>query len=126
MPPVTLACNAMATRFEIVLHGDNPVALRAAGEEALDEIERLEAQLSLYRPTSEIAHLNARAAREPVRVTPAVFALLQHAQQLHHETGGAFDISVAPLVRCWGFMGDTGRMPAPEDVAEARCKVGMH
>jgi thiamine biosynthesis lipoprotein len=32
----------MATRFEIVLHGENPVALRAAGEEALTEIERLD------------------------------------------------------------------------------------
>ena len=35
MPPVTVACHAMATRFEIVLHGENPAALRAAGEEAL-------------------------------------------------------------------------------------------
>ena len=59
MQTVALACNAMATRFEIVLHGDHPVALRAAGEEALDEIERLERQLSLYRPSSEIARLNA-------------------------------------------------------------------
>src|SRR6185436_12336620 len=104
MPPVTLACNAMATRFEIVLHGDNPVALRAAGEEALREIERLEAQLSLYRPASEIFHLNARAAREPVKVSPALFALLQRAKRLHEETDGAFDITIAPLVRCWGFM----------------------
>src|SRR5207302_637620 len=66
MPPVTLARHAMATRFEIVLHGGNPVALRAAGEEALEEIARLEDQLSLYRPSTEIAHLNSRAAREPV------------------------------------------------------------
>jgi thiamine biosynthesis lipoprotein len=56
------------------------VSLRAAGEEALDEIERLEAQLSLFKPASEISRLNSRAAREPVRVTPAVFGLLQHAQ----------------------------------------------
>ena len=40
----------MATRFEILLHGEKEAALRAAGEEALDEVERLEAQLSLYRP----------------------------------------------------------------------------
>jgi FAD:protein FMN transferase len=116
----------MATRFELVLHGDNPVALRAAGEEALEEIDRLEAQLSLYRPSSEITHLNARAALEPVRVTPSLFALLQQAQKLHEETRGAFDITVAPLVRCWGFMGGTGRLPKPEEVAEARAKVGMH
>ena len=47
MQTVTLARHAMATRFELVLHGENAVALRAAGEEALDEIERLEDRLSL-------------------------------------------------------------------------------
>jgi thiamine biosynthesis lipoprotein len=125
MPPVTLARNAMATRFEIVLHGENPVALRAAGEEALDEIEQLEARLNLYRPSSEIAHVNALAAQEPVRVTPGLFALLQHAQKLHTESLGAFDITIAPLVRCWGFMGGTGQLPQAEAVAEARSKVGM-
>lgn len=115
----------MATRFEIVLHGDNPVALRAAGEEALDEIDRLEAQLSLYRPTSEIAHVNARAAREPVHVSPPVFHLLEHARRLTVETGGAFDITIAPLVRCWGFMGGKGRMPDAGAIEDARSKVGM-
>jgi thiamine biosynthesis lipoprotein len=115
----------MATRFEVVLHGDNPVALRAAGEEALRLVEQLEAQLSLFRASSEIALLNARAAREPVRVTPILFALLQQAQKLHEESSGAFDITIAPLVRCWGFMGGDGRMPRPEEVAEARTKVGM-
>jgi thiamine biosynthesis lipoprotein len=115
----------MATRFELALHGEDPAQLRAAGEEAIAEIERLEDQLSLYRPTSEIACVNARAAFEPVRVSPAVFQLLQHARQLHHETGGAFDISIAPLVRCWGFMGDSGHMPSDEEVALAREKIGM-
>jgi len=115
----------MATRFEVVLYGDNPVALRAAGEEALRLVEQLEGQLSLFRSSSEIAHLNARAAREPVRVTPGLFALLQQAQKLHEESSGAFDITIAPLVRCWGFMGGDGRMPRTEEVAEARTKVGM-
>ena len=125
MPPVTVACHAMATRFEIVLHGENTAALRAAGEEALRVVEQLEAQLSLFRASSEVAHLNARAAREPVRVTPGLFALLQQAQKLHAESGGAFDITIAPLVRCWGYMGGDGRLPRPEEVNEARAKVGM-
>ena len=115
----------MATRFELVLHGRNPTALRAAGEEALRMVEELESRLSLFRPGSEIARLNARAAREPVRITPEVFALLQHAQRLQAESGGAFDITVAPLVRCWGFMGGAGRLARPEEIAEARAKVGM-
>jgi thiamine biosynthesis lipoprotein len=125
MQTVALARNAMATRFEIVLHGHDPVALRAAGEEALDEIDRLEAQLSLYRSDSEIAHLNARAARAPVRVTPAMFKLLERARQLSLETAGAFDITVAPLVRCWGFMAGTGKIPQPDELTEARARVGM-
>lgn len=125
LEPVTLARHAMATRFELVLHGDNPVALRAAGEEALDEIDRIESLLSLYRNTSEIAHLNARAAHEPVRVSPEVFRLLERAKRLSAETQGAFDITIAPLVRCWGFMGGSGSMPTPEAVAEAQARVGM-
>ena len=126
MHTVNLARHAMATRFEILLHGENPVALRAAGEEALTEIERLEARLSLFRSSSEIAHLNARAAIERVRVTPEVFALLAQAQRLSHETKGAFDITIAPLVRCWGFHDLSGRVPGAEELAEARAKVGLH
>jgi len=125
MPAVTLALQAMATRFELVLHGENATRLRAAGEAALREVERLEARLSLYRPTSEIALVNALAARESVRVSPPVFALLQHARQLQRESGGAFDITVAPLVRCWGFMHGKGRLPEPAEIEEARGRSGM-
>ena len=124
-PTVTVARHAMATRFAISLHGDDAVALRAAAEEALDEIERLEATLSLYQPASEIAHVNARAYREPVRVSPRVFQLLQLAARLRGETGGAFDITVGPLVRCWGFMDGSGAWPDPLALAEARACVGM-
>src|SRR5436190_3906188 len=112
MSTVTLARHAMATRFEMVLHGEEPRDLRAAGEAALDEIDRLECQLSLYRPSSEIAHLNARAAGGPVRVSPSMFALLEHARMLYDETGGAFDITLGPLSRCWGFMNGGGQVPS--------------
>ena len=125
MPVATLARHAMNTRFEIVLHGLDPVRLRAAGEEALAEIERLEDRMSFFRPSSEVARINRRAAFEPVRVTPEIFRLLQLAQRLHRETGGAFDITIAPLLRCWGFRTGAGVIPAPEALAEARAQVGM-
>ncbi len=116
----------MATRFELVLHGESAVALRAAGEEALDEVERLDAQLSLYRPDSEITHLNQHAAVVPVRVTPGLFYLLQRAQHLSAESGGVFDITIAPLMRCWGFLGGGGQLPDSTALAEAKSKVGMN
>ncbi len=126
MKTVRLALEAMATRFELVLHGDDAVRLRAAGEEALAEIRRLEAQLSFYDPSSQISRINARAADGPVRVAPRLFRLLQTAQQLHAATDGAFDLTVAPLMRCWGFTRGTGHLPDPEALAEARSKTGMH
>jgi FAD:protein FMN transferase len=122
---VAVARNAMATRFEVVVYGDDEASLRAAAEEALNEIQRIEAQLSLYRPDSEVAHLNARAARDWVRVSPEVFRLLDQAAYLSSKTEGAFDITVAPLIRCWGFMGGTGQQPAPEAIEQARQTVGM-
>ena len=115
----------MATRFELVLPGENQPHLRAAGEEALEEISRLEDRLSLYRPSSEISHINARAAHEAVRVSPEVFHLLAQARGLGEATAGAFDVTVGPLVRCWGFMGDSGGFPAEKDLECARRLVGM-
>lgn len=126
MQLVKLARNAMATRFEIVLHGEHPASLRAAGEEALDEIERLENQLSLFKPTSELARLNSRAAHEAVCITPTLFELLERAKKLSEETDGAFDITVAPLMWCWGLMQREGKIPSPEELANARSNVGMH
>ncbi len=125
MPTLALARNAMNSRFEILLNGENEVSLRAAAEEALEEIEKLHAQLSLYTATSELSQINARAAREPVRVEPRLFHLLQRAQQIHRDTGGAFDITIAPLMRAWGFVRNTGKLPDPAELIAARNCVGM-
>ena len=116
----------MATRFEFVLLGTDPVGLRAAGEEAFDEIDRIEAQLSLYRPGSEISSINAQAAYRPVPVSPEVFALLLKARSFWKMSGGTFDITVAPLVRCWGFMKGNGSRPTDSQIAAARESVGTN
>jgi len=122
----TFARNAMATRFEIVLPGEHHARLRAAAEEAFDEIDRLEAQLSLFRPSSEIANVNARAATEGVRVSVETVHLLEHAARLSAETVGAFDLTIAPLMRAWGFLNGSGHLPEPEALAAARACVGMN
>jgi thiamine biosynthesis lipoprotein len=125
---VTIARHAMATRFEILLHGEIAARLRAAAEEALDEIERLDAQLSPFRPGSEISRLNAHAGHRPMRIEPGLFNLLQKARQISFETGGAFDLTVGPLMDCWGLSGSAeGPHPAPkpENIAAARALTGM-
>ena len=115
MTVVRLGRRAMGTSFEVCLCGDDEASLRAVAEEALDLVDRLEAQMSLYLETSELCAINARAAFEEVSVEPRLFGLLQRARELHEETGGAFDIAIAPLMAAWGFRG-----------AGARDAVGMH
>lgn len=123
-----LARAAMRTRFEIVLADEaDPARLRAAAEEALEEIERVEAQLSAYRPDSDLWRVNARAADGPVRVTPHLLSFLQRALRLGEITDGAFDMTVGPLLRCWGFVTGEGEPGVPDDRAltQARALVGM-
>jgi len=122
---VTVASEAMATRFEAAIHGAPEATLRAAAEEALGEIVRLESMLSLFQPTSEIAHINERAAHEPVPISPELLTLLLRCRSLHTETDGAFDITIAPLMRCWRFMNDTGAVPSEDAIVEALEYTGM-
>ena len=125
MSGVALGLESMATRFELILAGDDPVRLRAAGEEALREIERIEALLSRYRPSSAIAQINAGAGGAPVRVDPRVVTLLRLCADLSRLTDGAFDVTVGPLLRAWGFVGGSGAPPDPAALARARRLVGM-
>ena len=66
------ARRAMATTFEVILPFDTPSAHDHA-QIALAEIDRLEAQLTVFRDTSEVSRLNARASQHPVRVEPNLF-----------------------------------------------------
>jgi thiamine biosynthesis lipoprotein len=114
----------MNTRFEAILHGPRAMALQAAGEEAMEEIRRMESLLSYFRPESEIAAVNRGAAKAPVPVSPVVFQVLEQALRMAEATEGAFDPTVAPLLKAWGLMGGGGSVPGEADLAEARRQVG--
>jgi thiamine biosynthesis lipoprotein len=118
------ARRAMACRFEMTLPAED---LRGSEDAlaALDLVDRLEAQLSVYRPDSAVSDLNRRAATEPVRVEPHLFALLRRAARLSGETGGAFDPTAGPLVRCWGFFERAGRVPGAVRLADALACTGV-
>jgi thiamine biosynthesis lipoprotein len=122
---VHLSLFAMATRFELVLYGEDERHLRAAGEEALQEIERLDGQLSFYRNDSEINYLNQRAAKGFVKVEPRLFELLKQCMFLTVLTDGAFDVTVAPLMKAWKFIQDKGGVPTKAERQRALECVGM-
>ena len=123
-PPILFARHGVATRFEFALHGDRPASLRAAAEEALDEVERVENLLSLYRSHTDIARINAGASFGPVRVALETFQLLERVRGWSEQTDGAFDVTAGPLVRAWGFHGGTGAAPSARELEVARQCVG--
>jgi thiamine biosynthesis lipoprotein len=121
---LTFSRRAMATSFEVLVPFATDHALEAA-EAALDEIDRLEAQLTVYRDDSEVSRLNLEAAGEAVVVEEALFGLFLLAERISRETDGAFDISTGALTKAWGFFRRCGRVPAAEDLQEVLQRVGM-
>jgi thiamine biosynthesis lipoprotein len=122
---VHLSRKAMAGEFEICLPVSIAGEATAAALEALDLIQALEGQLSFFRPESDISEINAQAAEAAVEVEPRLFALLAWAMQLGRESGGAYDLTAAPLWEAWGFARRAGAIPSPEQLAEAKSQVGQ-
>lgn len=117
--------SAMGSYFEVRLPFGLPAAADLATR-ALDRIDELEDQLTVYRDTSEVAKLNASAGTEPRPVEPGLFRLLQRAVDLCHQTGGAYDVTSGALSLAWGFTRGPRRVPDPQTLAHAREVTGSH
>jgi thiamine biosynthesis lipoprotein len=115
---------AMATNFEIILPFGTPQAV-LMGEEAFELLDRLEEQMTVYRPSSEISRLNQQAPIAPVHVERRLFGLLELASRIHQETEGAYDITTGALIKAWGFFRGPRRVPSEEAREAARQRVGM-
>jgi thiamine biosynthesis lipoprotein len=120
---VHLSRPAMACRFEVTLPLKDRDGVRVA-RPALEEVERLEQQLSVFRENSEVSLVNRNAASYPVSIDSSLFALIRLCLELSRETGGAFDITSGPLSRCWGFMQRQGRIPGTDELEEVRSLIG--
>lgn len=102
-----LAALAMGTRFEVALpfpaNGLPERDLRAAGEAALDEIALWHERLNRFSPDSLVSHINRSAAAAPVRLDDETFALFADAMVVWRASGGAFDVTMAPVKARLGF-----------------------
>src|SRR5438477_2338312 len=121
---LSVSREAMACLFEIVFDAATYRDRTDVAVAALDLVERLEDQLTVFRDTSEITALNRRAAEEPVVAQEGLFQLLKRAVELSRATGGAFDITAGRLSKVWGFFRRQGQLPPPEHVTEALATVG--
>ncbi len=120
---VLTAC-ASPARQKTVFAMDTVMTLSASGrgaKKALDEAEKelfaLEAQLSRTREGSDVSRVNS-ADGAPVSVSDGTAALLEAAERCRALTGGAFDITVAPVMSAWGFTAKNFRVPSAGEIEE--------
>ena len=115
---------AMACDFELLFNMQQYAQSGNITMLAFDLIDRLEAQMSIYRDTSEVSTINREAAKRAVQVESRLFQLLQEAVHIHDQTAGAFDMTSLPLSAIWGFDRREGRLPRAEEVEFALQSVG--
>jgi len=117
--------STMGTSYSLrwVAKDDRQVAeIQQAVEERLALINQ---QMSTYIPGSEVSRFNALRLGEML-VSAELASLVQRSQSISEQTGGAFDITVGPLVNLWGF-GPEGRVvsaPSADKIASLRTRVG--
>lgn len=123
--PIGETRRLMGTLCEVrIFHADAGLAARAASA-ALDEMQRVDRLLSNYDPASELSAMNRDAGRAPFRASEELFAFVRRCRDHVAGTGGAFDPTVGPLVRAWGFFTPRPAKPSDEAIAAARARVGF-
>lgn len=115
---------SMACAYSIVVYGEDETKLAQSVNAAFDEVDRIDNLMSHYKPDSPLSKLNRAAAIQSVKVEPELFDFIAECLRYSRESDGAFDITVGPLLKTWGFFRGEGRMPSGRELAEARSKVG--
>jgi FAD:protein FMN transferase len=116
---------AMGSHFEVRLPSHTPGAADLACR-ALDRIDELETQMTVYRDDSEVSRVNATAHLGPVEVEPGLFDLLELAVALSRETAGAYDVTAGALSQAWGFVKGPKRVPDDATLSAALARTGSH
>lgn len=125
---VNLGGDALGTTWSVRVVGvaPGPEQQRTIGTAVTDALAEVDALMSTWRDDSELSALNRHAAATPFAVSPPTLAVMLRAETIWTQTDGAFDVTVYPLVRAWGFGGaDTTQAPSSEALAELLQRVGQ-
>lgn len=119
--PVVQGRMRMGTLLRIKAYGPGAADAVAA---AFEEVSRLEKILTNYDPESELMKMNAAAGKGPQAVGKDLVEFLKVCRAWTDATGGAFDPTVGPAVRAWGFMDRKYRLPSDEELKALRARIG--
>ena len=115
----------MGTMFQLVIYGEEEQAVKAAAAAAFARIDELNATLSDYDRKSELSKLSDAAGNgQWVKVSDDLWTVLRISDEYSRKSGGAFDITVGPVVQLWRWARRNRQMPSAERLRAAVAAVG--
>ncbi len=121
--PATQSFASMGTQASVTVAAQYRDRLPELTDEVRALFRDLENKLSTYRSDSEISRLAATAGSSPMAVSADTYRVLELSRQYGELSHGAFDITVAPLVRLWGFGGRPPHNPPDPGVIAERLNL---
>jgi len=112
----------MGTAITVELWADDARSGAAACAAVMDEMHRIDRQMSPYKPGSELSRINREAALRPVPLSEEMYRLVASALEFSRLSGGAFDISYAAVGHLYDYR--ERRCPDAAALAVARAAVG--
>ena len=114
---------AMDTTLEITIQGRDEKLARRDVEAALQLVRKVESYTSRFKKGSDVRLINEKAGSSPVKVHPETIEIVERSLELSQMTGGAFDITVAPIARLWGFYDQEYRVPTQQEIDRTKTLV---
>jgi len=123
---ITLACHReqnvykaeriMGCIVEIKAFSADAAECQKAVDDAFEQMQLVDKLMSTYKPESEISQLNRLAGLHLLKVSPQVMEVIRESKRYSELTGGAFDVTVGPLVELWGFKNKNWQFPAVSEI----------
>lgn len=115
----------MGALVRVTVYTPDPQTATAAFRAAFDRIRDLDGILSDYKPDSELNRITRTAVDRAMPVSEDLFTVLRASQELAEATGGAFDVTQAPVIQLWREARRTGRMPDAAALRDAAARAGF-
>ena len=115
----------MGLPFRVSLYAADQATAKAAADAAFDRIEVLNSIFSDYDSDTELSRLSMTSGHgRAVPISTALWKVLSRAQEFSERSGGAFDVTVGPLVNLWRRARRMLELPSPAAIQEMKARVG--
>src|SRR5208283_1590360 len=124
--PIKHSTFVMGQVANVTAYGGDAPLIRTAITEAFNELRKVDALMSVFDENSELSRVNASASRTALHMDPYTIETVRAAMTHARRTGGAFDPTVEPLMRAWGFHAHRDTKPSDKEIAAALDATGVN